>query len=204
MRVPAEERRVALAQAAIRLITREGVARASVRNIAAEAGMSLASVHYVFASRDELLRAAISLVIEEERAAAASPLDLPADVELTAILRAGVAAYLELVKADPRREQGMLELTHHALRNPELADLARDQYEQYYALVSGLLEQVGERYDIEWRLPVAVLARWVIAFTDGLTMQWLAAPDEAAAEAQLDLVAEVLDGQAEKRKRTRP
>jgi len=196
MRVPAEQRRAALARAAVRVIAREGVAAASVRRIAAEAGMSLASVHYAYTSRDELLREAISLVVAEERAAAAAPLDLPDDVALVDLLRAGVAAYLDLVRRDPAREQGMLELTHHALRHPELADLARDQYAQYYALVAGLLEQVAERRGLRWRTPVDVLARWVIAFTDGLTMQWLASPDEDAAATQLDLVAGALAAQA--------
>ena len=137
------------------------------------------------------------MVIAEEREAAAAPLDLPDDLDLVVLLRAGVAAYLDLVKQDPRREQGMLELTHHALRNPELADVARDQYAQYYELVSGLLDQVAERYRVRWRTPVDVLARWMISFTDGLTMQWLAAPDDDAAQAQLDLIAETLAAQAE-------
>jgi len=197
MRVPPEQRRDALTRAAVRVISRDGVAAASVRTIAAEAGMSVASVHYVFESRDELLRAAIASVIAEERAAAGAPLDLPDDLELVPLLRAGVAAYLELVKADPSREQGMLELTHHALRNPGLADIARDQYHQYYELVGGLLDEVARRGGIRWTVPVEVLSRWLISFTDGLTMQWLAVPDEAAAETQLDLIAEALAARSE-------
>ena len=193
MRLSAEQRRAALAEAAVRVITRDGVGAASVRAIASEAGMSLASVHYVYASRDELLRAAMSLVIEGERAAAGSPLEaLPEERELEPLLRAGITAYLDLVRSDPAREQGMLELTQHALRNPELTDLARDQYAQYFALVGGLLGRAAERARVRWTVPVDVLSRWVIAFTDGLTLQWLAAPDEAAAAAQVDLFVEAL------------
>ncbi len=192
MRVPPEQRRTALAEAALRVISRDGVAAASTRAIAAEAGMSLASVHYVFASRDELLREAIALVIEEERVAAGSPLDLPDDIDLVPLLSAGISAYLGLVQHDPRREQGMLELTHYALRRPEMADIAHDQYTQYYALAGDLLAHVAERAGIRWTVPVDVLARWIVSFTDGLTMQWLAAPDEAAAHAQIDLIAEAV------------
>lgn len=197
MRVPAEQRRTALAEAAVRVISRDGIGAASTRAIAAEAKMSLASVHYVFASRDELLREAISMVIAGERAVAGAPLDLPDDVELVPLLRAGIAAYLALVQADPTREQGMLELTHYALRRPELADIARDQYAQYFELVGELLGHLAERAGIRWTVPTEVLSRWIIAFTDGLTMQWLAAPDERAAQTQIDLIAAAIAAHAD-------
>jgi len=196
MRLPAEQRRELLAQAAVRVITRDGVSAATVRTIAAEAGMSLASVHYAYESRDELLRAAIGLVIEEERAVASGPLDLPDDLGLQELLRLGLEAYLGLVRADPAREQGMLELTLHALRRPELAPVAHEQYASYYELVTGLLTEVGRRTQHGWAVPLPVLARWVIGFTDGLTMQWLVAPDEAAVQTQLDLMAAALAAHA--------
>ena len=55
-RIPATERRAALARAALAVIARDGVHAATTRAIVAEAGMSLASFHYAVASRDELLR----------------------------------------------------------------------------------------------------------------------------------------------------
>lgn len=192
MRVPAEQRRAALIDAALRVISRGGVAAASTRMIAAEAGMSLASVHYVFASRDELLREVIALVVEEERAVAGAPLDLAETLDLVSLLRAGVAGYFGLVQQEPGREQGMLELTHYALRRPEMAGIAHDQYARYYALAGDLLDHVAERAGVRWTVPVDTLARWIVAFTDGLTMQWLAAPDEAAVRSQIDLIAEAV------------
>ena len=51
-RIPAAERRVALIEAGLRVVAREGLAAASTRAIVAEAGMSLASFHYAFESRD--------------------------------------------------------------------------------------------------------------------------------------------------------
>ncbi|MFP3394334.1 TetR family transcriptional regulator, partial [Brevibacillus sp. SIMBA_076] len=54
-RIPVADRRMALVQAALRLIARDGVAAATTRRIVAEAGMPLASFHYVFSSRDELM-----------------------------------------------------------------------------------------------------------------------------------------------------
>lgn len=57
-RIPVEERREALIDAAFRVIGEQGLSRASTRAIVAEAGMSLASFHYAFESRDQLLEAA--------------------------------------------------------------------------------------------------------------------------------------------------
>ena len=55
-RIPAAERRAALIDAALRVVSRNGLAQATTRAIVAEAGMSLASFHYAFESRDELDR----------------------------------------------------------------------------------------------------------------------------------------------------
>ena len=71
-RIPATERRAALADAALIVIARDGVAAATTRAIVAEAGMPLASFHYAVASRDELLRDVVDLVVAGEGDAAAT------------------------------------------------------------------------------------------------------------------------------------
>src|SRR5450432_328934 len=78
-RIPATERRSALAQAALAVIARDGLAAATTRAIVAEAGMPLASFHYAVASRDELLRDVVELVVAEEGMAALAPLLAQAD-----------------------------------------------------------------------------------------------------------------------------
>ena len=61
-RVPVEERRTALLEASIRVIERDGYTETTTRTIAAEANMPLASLHYVFASRQELIAATLKLM----------------------------------------------------------------------------------------------------------------------------------------------
>lgn len=67
-----DERRQQLAEAAWRVIVRDGVSGASVRTVAAEAGRSAGSLRHVFSSQSELLVFALELVIERatERIAA--------------------------------------------------------------------------------------------------------------------------------------
>jgi TetR/AcrR family transcriptional regulator, regulator of biofilm formation and stress response len=71
-RVPVEERRAALVDAALRVMVRGGLAAGTTRAVVAEAGMSLASFHYAFASRDELLRELVRRVVGREFSAAAA------------------------------------------------------------------------------------------------------------------------------------
>ena len=53
--IAVDERRQLLVEAAIRVMARDGVAKATTRAIAAEAGMALAAFHYSFRSKQELL-----------------------------------------------------------------------------------------------------------------------------------------------------
>ena len=107
-RIPASERRAALIDAALRVVSRNGLAQATTRAIVAEAGMSLASFHYAFESRDELVDELITTVIGREQQAV-----LPDPITgqtLREILEAGLLRYYEHLRADPEHEQAMLEL----------------------------------------------------------------------------------------------
>jgi AcrR family transcriptional regulator len=59
----ADRRRADLAAAVWRIVARNGVAAASVRTVAREAGLSAGSVRHVFPSQDELLHFAMAEVV---------------------------------------------------------------------------------------------------------------------------------------------
>ena len=59
------DRRQQLIDAAIRVLQRDGVGHVTTRAIAAEAGAPLASIHYTFGSKDEIVRAAFEQVITD-------------------------------------------------------------------------------------------------------------------------------------------
>ena len=187
-RIPATERRAALARAALAVIARDGLAAATTRAIVAEAGMPLASFHYAVPSRDELLRDVVELVVAEEGSAALAPLLARADSIREATVVA-MTAYLELVKHDPGHEQAMFELTQYALRTPGLDDLPAEQYARYHALAIELLDTATAQHHPDWRVPMPDLARLLVSFTDGLTLAWLADRDDAAAERSIQLAA---------------
>jgi DNA-binding transcriptional regulator YbjK len=194
-RLSAEERRSSLVQAALRVIARSGVNAASTRAIAAEAKMPLASFHYAFRSRDELIRELVAVVVESERLATMK--SLTADVDIRSAVRAGLQAYFELVVAEPGREQAMFELLHYALRTPGLGDLPRAQYESYYEVARELLREGAARAGVTWTRPVDDVAKLVVSLSDGLTLGWLADRDDAAAARLMDSAADFLATLAE-------
>ncbi len=196
-RIPATERRSALIEAALRVVSRHGIAQATTRAIVAEAGMSLASFHYAFDSRDELIDELITTVVEREQQAVIP--EVVSGGDLRQIIESGLDRYLEHLKADPEHEQAMLELTQYALRSPERHPLAVAQYARYAALAEQALEAAAANADATWRVPVATVARVLVAFTDGLTLTWLVDRDDDAARAVARAAADALSRMADAR-----
>ncbi len=196
-RIPASERRTALIEAALRVVSRNGITQATTRAIVAEADMSLASFHYAFDSRDELIDELITTVVAREQQAVIQ--DLVAGQSLREILESGLHGYFEHLKADPEHEQAMLELTQYALRSPERHPLALAQYARYAELAERSLELAAEHADVVWRRPVSEVARVLVAFTDGLTFTWLVDRDDAAARAVAHAAADALSRMADPR-----
>ncbi|MCU1507882.1 MAG: TetR family transcriptional regulator [Glaciihabitans sp.] len=184
------DRRTALVDSALRVISRDGVHAATTRTIVAEADMSLASFHYAFRSRDEMIRELIDAVLEAQSAAALSSLVDAADIR--SAIRGALQSFFDIVRADPHHEQAMFELFHYALRTPELDDLPRQQYAGYHETVAALLAAGADALGVEWTRPIADIARFVVTVTDGVTLAWLADSDAAAAGRTLDFAAEFL------------
>lgn len=174
-RIPVDERRQALIAAALRVVASRGLHQASTRAIVAEAGMSLASFHYAFESRDELIDRLITDVLAQEEKAI-----LPDDLTqktLAELLAEGLRGYIVHLRADPTREEAMLELTQHALRTRR--PLAQQQYEQYMRIALASLSLAAEHTGSEWTVPLPTVAKLLVAMTDGLTLSWLVDRDDA-------------------------
>ncbi|MEV0661784.1 TetR/AcrR family transcriptional regulator [Actinomadura luteofluorescens] len=72
--VDGEQRRLDVVAAVLRVILRDGLDRASVRNVASEAGLSMGSLRHYFATQSELLAFTLRAIIERiQRRMAALP-----------------------------------------------------------------------------------------------------------------------------------
>jgi len=193
-RLALADRRAALIGAAVRVIARSGLAAATTRAIVAEAGMPLGSFHYVFDSRDDLIAAVIETVTAQEHdaALAALPSTEQPGGDLGSILRQGLHSYLDLLVADPQREQALLELSLYAMRQAPSAPQTTDQYRAYYDAAAHSLQLAAAASGTEWSVPLAQAARLLVALTDGLTSTWLADRDTGAARDTIAFAADAL------------
>lgn len=187
-RTPVEVRRKALVAAALRVAATQGLHEASTRAIVAEADMSLASFHYAFESRDELIdRLILDVLAVEEKAV------IPSDLEgktLTELLAEGLMGYIAHLRADPAREQAMLELTQYALRTRR--PLAQDQYAQYTRIASSSLTLAAQQTRSRWVVPLQTVAQLLVALTDGLTLNWLVNRDDESIDDAVHAAARAL------------
>ncbi|MEU0030042.1 TetR family transcriptional regulator [Streptomyces sp. NPDC006335] len=185
-RMPSAERRRQLTEAAIRAMARDGVARTTTRSIAAEAGVSLSVFHYCFDSKQALIEAVITTLTDHSVSVVQEALRPQGTLEET--VAAGFRAYWDHVRANPEAHMLTYELTQYALREPGFGHLARRQYELYGEAYAELIELLRKDMDLELRVPVPVLARYLAAMTDGLTLNYLVLGDAAAWTDILDTV----------------
>src|SRR3954452_17239262 len=173
-RVLAAQHRSEIVAAAIRLMAREGVAAASTRRIAAEAGVAQATIHYVFGTKTELYRAVLGAASANlVRAVHGGLAPHPHWTEDAAV--AARAAW-DLAETDAATALLLVELTTYALRDPDLRDLAVDLYDSYHQLAEDAIRTLVERSDYgidEMRVPVDEVARLAVAGFNGAVMSFL-------------------------------
>ncbi|MET9691551.1 TetR/AcrR family transcriptional regulator [Streptomyces sp. NPDC006514] len=191
-RMPSAERRRQLTEAAIRAMTRDGVAATTTRSIAAEAGVSLSVFHYCFDSKQALLESVIAAITDHSVTLVREAIQPKATLHET--VRAGFQAYWDHVSAHPGEHMLTYELTQYALRRPDFEHLARRQYERYCDTYTELIEQLRHHMAFELRVPVSVLARYLAAMTDGLTLNHLVLGDDRISADILDVITDHVAG----------
>ncbi len=178
-------RQTQFADAVLRLVAQGGLEAVSIRTVAAEAGWSAGALQKVFASKDELLAAAVQRMTEQVGARMAG---LPETGDLAVDLAALVRETLPL---DPGRRQEALVWTAVAGRAATvgwMADVLRAQD----AEVLGWLTATVAAARPDEPAPGAVAAA-VVALADGWTTRLLYAPEAAdGVLAALDRALELL------------
>jgi AcrR family transcriptional regulator len=175
------ERVVAIIEATCRVVGREGPSGLRMEAVAREAGVSKALVHYYFATRRELLRAAF--LYSEDRANARL------DAEL-ALLRTGAERLARFLVLDLDEEAVFHEnraLWSEAWSLMRLDDELRPEVERLYRAWVGRLAELVEEGQADGSIAASVeperLARRLAAVVDGLESQLLlgvASPREVA------------------------
>lgn len=182
-----DDRRRQLLDAAWGVMRDSGAAALSLRTVAQRAGVAHRVVTYVFGTKSALVAALLAReTARMVEAAWAAPL---AEVTLERAVAAALRAYLDDVRADPRRHECLAELAVLARSSGEPADAAAIES-------AAALAEIGARV-VAWESARGVAsahARDVVAATllaaaDGLAQWWLATRDDARADAVIALLA---------------
>ncbi|MCD0453043.1 TetR family transcriptional regulator [Actinocorallia sp. API 0066] len=171
-----ESRRRELVTAASRVIAREGVAAATTRRIAAEAGLPLGTVHYWFAGKDDLLAAVVEAAVEDLHLATLVPTgENPARTRTPR--EAFRAAWRVVADDDPSHQLSLYELTTVALRTKGMETLAARQYAAYRGVAKEAIRPWAEESGADVPGGLDALAQLIAVVFDGAALAWLADPE---------------------------
>jgi AcrR family transcriptional regulator len=183
-----QERRKVIAASVWRLTAAHGLDSVSMRQVAADAGISLGQVQHYFANKDDLLAFALDLVSERVEARIAARVAALAEHDEEPEPRARVHALLiEMLPLDEQRHLeahvGFAFLARAAVE-PKLAERLRGSYGQLEKFVVDQV-RLGQR---DGMVPLDVRpereARTLLAMIEGLTAHVLIG-DYPPAEAEL-------------------
>ncbi|MGW1377964.1 TetR/AcrR family transcriptional regulator [Streptomyces sp. NPDC002446] len=184
--VDPQARRRAVAEAVLRVVRREGVEGASLRNVAEEAGLAIGSVRHYFSNHDEVMifaMAELGARIEYRVAGHAERLlDPDAAGERRTRAEELLAEFLPL--DDERREEGMLwqAFTTAARTRPELRPHAVELESGMRALLTRMLRGGQEAGSLPDGLDLELETLRLSALLDGLTLQATLEPERVTPE----------------------
>lgn len=184
-RVGAELRRQDFVEATVKVIAEHGVANATTRRIAAAAGCPLASLHYVFHTKDDLLYAVYESLFNLPHQALMHVAGGTTAAETTAEMLRQLVTWFS---TNPDVAKAQTELFFWAMRNnPEMAS-------RIYAVAIEATEQAmekafGTQFDKAF---LKATSRLLVHLVDGLIIAWSAHGDLARLEAETETACEAV------------
>jgi AcrR family transcriptional regulator len=188
--IDSDSRRRELAEAVWRVVLREGIEAASVRKVAAEAGISKGSLRHVFPSQSELLAFAMELIIDEvtQRVAA---------VDATGDVRDMVERHLQSLLVLDAETRAVIDVwlafAGRARVDPRLRPLRDDTHAQVRGLCRRSVETLRDNGNARPNLDVSLETERLHALIDGLAMHATLDPETTTAGRQVEILSEHLD-----------
>lgn len=193
-RMSVDERRAKLVDAAVQVMSRDGVSHATTRAIVTEAGMTTGAFHYSFFSKEELVLEVMRLLYA--RAFQVVREQVGEETSGPEVIDRVVAAYVDHVAGDPVQRQLSFELTLHALREPGLREAAVELYRSQLDATEELLRRMAEVGGFKWRMEPPELTRHTVSLIDGASYQWVVTQDPTMVRQLHGALVSFLHGQA--------
>jgi AcrR family transcriptional regulator len=184
-----ERTRERIVEAAAKVFARRGYHRATVDEIAAEAGFTIGALYSNFSGKEELFLAIADRQVEERVAeigaiADAAEGDAPGE-DAAEQLR----SFLE---RDPDWPLLFYEFWSLSVRNPELQGELAKRRDAIRDALAETLERVAKQHGFELRFPAPVLATAIAASLNGLAFERAADPKSLPDEVFAEFVTAVL------------
>lgn len=191
--VDADERRRLVAEAIFTIVVRDGLAHASLRNIAQEAGLAVGSVRHYFSNSEEMILFALRALVDRIGARILARADRAIAEPVREKRRALTAELLgELLPLDETRytESAVwLAFATEARTTPELRPHVREMYDGTRTLVGRVLTRTRDLGGLADHVDIPVETERLTALLDGLMTNGVIQPDRMTP----DLMRTVLD-----------
>jgi len=167
------ERVESIIKSAYEIMGRNGFVNVSLSDIAREAGVSKALLHYYFKNKEELVGEIYNYAMSEYLAIAVSIFS--EKVSLEEKIGRIFDAFYAYIQKNPDWFVVVMELTLLGIKNP---DRTRDIFSQHVKirdLTAGVLRQARDEEGLSADIDVDVLASMMVAMANGFSMSYLIA-----------------------------
>ncbi len=185
-----EQTRERVVAAAAKVFARRGYHRATVDEIASEAGFTIGALYSNFAGKEELFLTIADRQVEQ-RAGEFRAIAEAAEGEGDASSEAA-AQFRNVLEADPDWPLLFYEFWSLSVRNPELQGELAKRRDAIRDALAETLERVAKRHGFELRFPAPVLATAIAASLNGLAFERAADPKALPDDVFAEFVTAVL------------
>jgi AcrR family transcriptional regulator len=176
MRVSAKDRKEQLLSATVELMRREGVQSVTMRAVAKEANAPLATVHYCFSGKEELMEAAAEAWLKNLSSFSG---DVPVHLGLRKAVEQVAEGYWRALEEEPASIHAEIELILWATRNAPVSPLAAKIYPAYEVELGNIFSSAAQNNDDQCHIGVPALVRSFLMIYDGAAVQYLTDPKAA-------------------------
>ncbi len=182
-RMSAQARREQLVEAAIKVMSREGLDRTTTRRVAEEAGVPHGAFHYAFRDKNELLTSVVGAVTMQVEQILRQAVD-PAR-GLAAAIDDGAHAFWRHVISDDGLQLMQYELMIFCRRTAGFEWLAEWQYSRYAAAALEVFRAAAAHEPGPLDIDMTDLTQFLVAAIDGLVIQYEVSHDSQRCQRDL-------------------
>jgi len=182
-----------LLRAACDLAAENGIAALRTRDIATRAGVSVGTLHYCFATKDELLKALYRFILAEFGRATEHLNDKNENIRET--LEGQARLRLHILRSQDNLFLAWRAFTREAWTEPLVRHIVSAHYAEQRARFEGILARGradGSLPPSSHALSDSLTAAMIISLYEGLTVQWTLDPTSIDPEAYVNALLRVL------------